>query len=159
MGVDMYQLEVKRYLAEYQFPPTDGWTITVDVDSMERAEGGQHRDDKRERAWCAEKRLKEIGATIGPHPDFGRADLVAMRDAETFVVEAEGESSKQKSTALYSALGQVILLMRENACIRYGIAFPDTRDWERQLEKIPRFIRDRLSLTCWLVSKTGVRQL
>ena len=33
----MYQLEVKRYLVEHQFPPTDGWEVTVDVDAMERA--------------------------------------------------------------------------------------------------------------------------
>ena len=32
----MYQLEVKRYLVEHQFPPIDGWEVTID--------GGLRRD-------------------------------------------------------------------------------------------------------------------
>ena len=52
----MYQLEVKRYLVEYQFRPADGWEVTVDVDAMERANGGRHPPDKQERARRAEAR-------------------------------------------------------------------------------------------------------
>ena len=57
----MYQLEVKRYLVEHQFPPTDGWEVTIDLDAMERARGGQHPPDKPERARCTEDWLVTAG--------------------------------------------------------------------------------------------------
>ena len=156
----MYQLEVKRYLVEYQFRPADGWEVTVDVDAMERANGGRHPPDKQERARRAEACLVTAGARIGAHPDFGRADLVAAKPGVvTVVVEVEGDSSRQPEQALYSALGQTVLLMRADTSIRYGLAVPDTASWERQMAKIPAYVADRLSLTLWLVGKTGVREL
>ena len=33
----MNQLEVKRWLMEHRFPPSEGWYLTVDIDAMERA--------------------------------------------------------------------------------------------------------------------------
>ena len=44
----MYQLEVKRWLVFHKFPAADGWDITIDIDSMERGEKGQHPPDKKE---------------------------------------------------------------------------------------------------------------
>ena len=41
----------------------------------------------------------------------------------------------------------------------YGLAVPDSPVWERQLAKIPAHVRERLSLTLWLVGETGVRVL
>ena len=156
----MYQLEVKRYLVEHQFPPADGWEVTIDVDAMERARGGQHPPDKQERARRAEDWLRTAGARIGSHPDFGRADLVAARPGlATVVVEVEGDSSRQPEQSVYSALGQAVLLMRADVDIRYGLAVPDTPAWERQMVKIPAHVADRLSLTLWLVGKTEVREL
>ena len=126
----MYQLEVKRYLVEHQFPRSDGWEVTVDVDAMERAKGGRHLPDKQERARRAEAWLVSEGVRIGAHPEFGRADLVARKPgAATVVVEVEGDSSRQKEQALYSALGQAVLLMKATGEIRYGIAVPDTPAW------------------------------
>ena len=154
----MYQLEVKRYLVEHQFPPTDGWEVTVDVDPMERAKGGRHPADKQERARRAEEWLVNAGARIGSHPVFGRADLVAAKPgAATVVVEVEGDSSRQQEQALYSALGQTVVLMREDTETRYGLAVPDTPSWARQMAKIPTCVCDRLSMTLWLVGTTGVR--
>ena len=156
----MYQLEVKRYLVEHRFSPTDGWEVTVDVDGMERARGGRHPPDKQERARRAEDWLVTAGARIGAHPDFGRADLVAAKpNVATVVVEVEGDSSRQPEQALYSALGQTALLMTADGELRYGLAVPDTPSWERQMGKIPAYVSDRLSLTLWLVGKTGVREL
>ena len=156
----MYQLEVKRYLVEHRFPPTDGWEVTVDVDAMERAKGGCHPPDKQERTRRAEDWLEGEGVRIGAHSHFGRADLVDSKpEAATVVVEVEGYSSRQKEQALYSALGQAVLLMKTDGDIRYGLAVPDTPAWERQLAKIPTYIRERLSLSLWLVGETGVREL
>lgn len=155
----MYQLEVKRYLVEHQFPPADGWEVTVDLDAMERARGGRHPPDKKERARRAEDWLVTAGVRIGPHPEFGRADLVAVKPrVATVVVEVEGDSSRQKEQALYSALGQAVLLMRADGDTRYGLAVPDTPSWERQLAKIPAHVSDRLALTLWLVGETEVRK-
>ena len=121
----MYQLEVKRYLVEHLFPPTDGWEVTVDVDAMERAKGGCHPPDKQERTRRAEDWLEGEGVRIGAHSHFGRADLVASKPgAATVVVEVEGHSSRQKEQALYSALGQAVLLMKTDGEIRYGLAVP-----------------------------------
>ena len=51
---------------------------------------------------------------------------------ETVVIEVEGESSRQKEQAVYSAFGQIVLLMRPDTNVRYGIAVPDTPSWEGQ---------------------------
>ena len=53
----MYQLEVKRYLIELMFNPSDGWKVIVDIDAMERAKGPQRKDGKKQRVVDAEKRL------------------------------------------------------------------------------------------------------
>ncbi len=156
----MYQLEVKRYLTEYRFPPSNGWKVSVHLDPMERAEGGQHSPDKKSRVTDAEGWLVAAGVNIEIHPEFGPADLVATKpDAETVVVEVEGDSSRQKEQALYSALGQIVLQMRGDDDIRFGLAVPDTSSWEQQLGKIPAYVREQLSLTLWLVNKAGVREL
>ena len=82
--------------------------------------------------------LRNAGVTIGTDPDFGAADLVASKQAApTVVVEIEDDSSKQKEQALYSVLGQAVMLMKNDGKTRYGLAVPDTSEWERQLEKIP----------------------
>ena len=155
----MYQLEVKRYLVEHKFPPADGWEVTVDVDAMEQGKDGQQPHGKEERARQAEDWLKTAGARIDRHPEFGRVDLVATKGTKTFLVEVEGDSKKPKAQALYSALGQIELMMKGDMKIRYGLAVPDTRPWKDQMKKIPRFVRDRLPLILWLVDKNGVREL
>lgn len=156
----LYQLEVKRYLVEHHFPPSQGWEVTVDVDPMELAKGGSHPQDKRERASLAKEWLVDAGVAIRPHPEFGRTDIVACGPNDsTFLVEVEGESTKQKEQAVYSALGQVILLMRPDTGIRYGLAVPDTQSWGKQISKIPAHIRSLLSLTLWQVSDTAVREI
>jgi hypothetical protein len=157
----MYQLEVKRYLIELMFNPSDGWNVIVDIDAMERAKGPQHKDGKKQRVVDAEKRLNELGVEIGVHPKYGRADVVASHPKKgTFLIEVEGKSSKQKEQAIYSALGQIVLLMSEhNSKVFYGLAVPDQPEWERQLKKVPRRVKELLSLGCILVSEGNVREI
>jgi len=154
----MYQLEVKRWLVAHRFPPSDGWQVHVDVDAMERAHGGQHNPDKAERAQNAEEALRAMGVTIGSHHRFGRADVVAEHaDRGLFLVEVEGDSSRQREQAVYSALGQLVLQM-DGAGHSFVLAVPDSADWERQLRKVPDYCRARLDLSCVLVSEAGVRE-
>jgi hypothetical protein len=157
----MYQLEVKRWLVFHKFPAADGWDITIDIDSMERGEKGQHPPDKKEIAAECEAWLRTQGVKIVAHPLYGRADLVAAKEGVgTIVVEVEGDSSKQKEQAMYSALGQVVLSMRDpSPQITYALAVPDSEQWERQLKKVPARIRDLLMLQLWLVSEIGVRSM
>jgi hypothetical protein len=153
----LYQLEVKQWLVSYRFPPSDGWRVCVDIDAMERAKGGQHKPGKRERAGVAEAALVSMGVTIGAHPEFGRADIVAEHQKHgLFVVEVEGNSSRQREQAMYSALGQLVLQMHGT---KHGfvLAVPDELSWEKQLRKIPQHARDTLGLSCVLVSMQGVR--
>lgn len=154
----MYQLEVKRWLVFYCFPPSDGWKVQVDVDAMERAKGGQHKPGKAERACAAEVALRSMGASVGAHPMFGRADIVAEHPTKGLVVvEVEGTSSRQKEQAVYSALGQLVLQM-DGRRYKFVLAVPDDRTWEVQVKKIPEYVRATLGLSCLLVSAGGVRE-
>ena len=124
---------------------------------MERAKGGQHKPGKAERARVAEAALLNMGVNIGAHPKFGRADIVAEHSKHgLFVVEVEGNSSRQREQAMYSALGQLVLQMQGT---KHGfvLAVPDEPSWEKQLLKIPLHARATLGLTCVLVSAQGVR--
>jgi hypothetical protein len=157
----MYQLEVKRWLVFHKFPVADGWGVVVDIDAMERGVKGQHPPDKREIAAECEVWLREQGVKVIAHPIYGRADLVAAKESEgTVVVEVEGDSSRQKEQAMYSALGQVVLSMRDSSPqITYALAVPDSDQWERQMRKVPGWICEMLRLRLWLVSETGVRSV
>jgi len=157
----MYQLEVKRYLIELMFNSSDGWKVSVDIDAMELAKGLQQKDGKKQRVVDAEIKLNELGVEIGVHPKYGRADVVASHPQKgTFIIEVEGNSSKQREQAIYSALGQVVLLMSEdNNKVFFGLAVPDQPEWERQLKKVPRRIKELLSLRCILVSEGNVREI
>ena len=153
----MYQLEVKQWLVSYRFPPSEDWRVWVDVDAMERAKGGQHKPEKAGRARVAEAALLSMGVTIGAHPEFGRADIVAEHPKHgLFVVEVEGNSSRQKEQAMYSAVGQLVLQMQGT---NHGFVFavPDEPSWEKQLLKIQQHARTTLGLSCVLVSEQGVR--
>ena len=151
----MFQIEVKRWLVNYRFPPSGGWRVTVDIDSMERANGGTHAEGKAERAREAEKALIELGARIGKHPVFGRADVVAEHQEHgLWLVEVEGQSSKQKEQAMYSALGQLVLQMNGDP-FHAAVAVPNEPAWEKQLIKVPHHARRVLGLTCILVSSDG----
>jgi len=155
----MYQLEIKHWLIAYRFPPKTGWKVTVDIDAMERAKGGQHLPDKAGRAKIAELGLAGLGVTIGAHREFGRADVVAEHpDEGLFIVEVEGTSSRQREQAVYSALGQLVLQMKGRKH-HFVLAVPDEPTWERQIQKIPAHARQALDLTCLLVSERGVREL
>jgi hypothetical protein len=157
----MYQLEVKRWLVAHRFPAIEGWEVTVDIDSMERGVAGQHPPDKRAIASECETWLRQQAVRIVAHPLYGRADLIATKEGYgTIIIEVEGDSSRQREQAMYSALGQIVLSMGDpSPQINYGLAFPDSAHWESQLKKIPIRVRDMLKLSLFLVSKTGVRQL
>ena len=156
----MYQLEVKAKLVAMRFSPSEGWSVTVDVDAMERARGGKQPEGKLERVRRAEALLREQGVTFGSHPRFERADIVAEHpEFGTFVVEVEGESSRQREQAMYSALGQLLLRMTDfEEDTHYAIAVPDTNEWERQLEKVPATVVEKLRLRFYLVSEESVRE-
>lgn len=155
----MYQLEVKRWLVFHKFAPADGWDVILDIDAMERDAKGQHAPDKRMIAAECEAWLRAQGVKIVAHPVYGRADLVATKEGEgTLVVEVEGDSSRQKEQAMYSALGQLVLSMKDDSpLMSYVLAVPNSEGWERQLKKVPARIRELLSLQLWLVSERGVR--
>ena len=157
----MYQIELKAHLVAHRFRPNEGWVVTVDVDPMERAHGGQHAAGKKVRAQGAERHLRSLGVTLARHHDFGRADVVATHPVHgTIVVEAEGESSKQKGQAVYSALGQLVLSMRSfKHGVSYALAVPDEDDWLRQVRKIPPVVASVLHMSVLAVSSNGVREI
>ena len=123
----MYQLEVKRWLVYHKFPADAGWDVTVDIDSMERGNKGQQPIGKLDIASSCESWLRSHGVKIVAHPVYGRADLVACKKGlGTFVIEVEGDSSRQKEQAMYSALGQIVLSMGDSSSeVAYALAVPD----------------------------------
>ncbi len=146
----MYQLEVKYHLVRHLFPPSEGWTVTVDIDAMERAKGPQHKPDKKGKVRKAEASLVNLGATIGSHKLHGRVDVSASHPEKgNYLIEVEGASSKQKEQAMYSAIGQTILIMdSQNNRNIYALAVPDTPEWEKQIVKIPSRVKSLLNLKC-----------
>lgn len=154
----MYQVEVKAQLVFKMFPPARGWRVTVDLDPMELARGGQHPADKQAIASRVKEQLEALGATLGSHPKYGRVDLVAEKQGEpTWLVEVEGDSSRQREQALYSALGQVVLRMdKGTAAMKYGLALPASDNWRRQVGKIPAHVLELLNLSLLLVSPETV---
>jgi hypothetical protein len=148
----MFQVEVKRWLVNYRFPPSAGWKVTVDIDAMERANGGKHTEGKAERAREAEVALIALGAEIGKHPRFGIADVVAEHQEHgLWLVEVEGQSSRQKEQAIYSALGQLVLQMKGEP-FHCAVAVPHEPSWEKQLAKVPGHARQLLGPSLILVS-------
>jgi hypothetical protein len=157
----MVQLQVKRWLVQHRFPMGDGWDVTVDIDAMERGEKGQHPEGKREIVSQCEVWMRSEGVKIVGHPIHGRVDMVAYKEGVgTFLVEVEGDISRQKEQAMYSALGQTILSMKHfSPSLTYALAVPDNEHWERQLQKVPSRIRELLNLKLLLVSEFGVREV
>lgn len=155
----MYQLEVKAALVASQFPKQSGWTVTVDVDAMERCQGGSHPADKRARAEAAFEQLEALGVKLGKkHPVFGRADIVAEHSGgEIVVLEVEGDSARQREQAMYGAIGQLLVSMRHDGPkVSYALAVPDTLSWRKQVEKIPLVVLSKLKLSVFLVGREGI---
>ena len=135
--------------------------MTVDIDAMERAKGPQHKPDKKKKVAKAESLLIQLGAIIGSHKLHGRVDVSASHPSKgNYFIEVEGQSSKQKEQAMYSAIGQTILMMdTHNSKDTYALAVPDTPEWERQMLKIPDRVKTLLCLKCFMVSQDGVREI
>lgn len=102
--------------------------------------------------------VRALGVAIGPDDRFGRVDVVAEHDQHGLrFVEVEGHSRKQREQAMYSCLGQLLLIMRAwRQHIAYGLAVPDTREWWEQLRKIPPAVTARLNLYLYSVGERGV---
>ena len=118
------------------------------IDPMEKGLGGKHPRGKVKRANDALRQLRTLGVVIGAHKLYGPVDFVAEHPRKaTRLIEVEGESGRQREQALYSSLGQLFLSMKIwSEDMEYGIAVPDTREWWRQLQKIPLELTKRLRL-------------
>jgi len=157
----LYQLEVKLGLARVAFPPGSGWQLTMHIDPMERGVGGKHTPGKMKRVNAALRELRKLGVIIGTHKQFGPVDVIADHEKGGLrLIEVEGESGKQREQALYSSLGQLLLSMKLwSDDVGYGIAVPDTREWVRQVRKIPTDLTKRLHLSRYLVGLNSVTRI
>jgi hypothetical protein len=157
-----YQLEVKLSLVRLFFNPADGWRVTVDVDPMELGKGGQQSAAKRRRAARAHAEPKRLGVSMGRHDVWGPVDVVADHPEEgTRLIEVEGSSRRQPDQALYSAIGQLVLMMQAvGGSVRYGLAVPDERRWRHQLGEIPLGFRKLVNLELYALRESaGTRWL
>jgi hypothetical protein len=145
------QVEVKRWVIQHRFHPANGWHVTTHIDPSE----------KQFASWPGcQQWFTQNGVAMSAHTVFGPADIVAVLGQQTYIVEVEGDTSKQQSDALYDALGQLLVVMHGPPVGRvYALAFPDSPQWQHQLEKLSGWLRQTLSLERWLVSVSGVRVL
>ena len=60
----MYQIQVKEHLVRLAFPPTDGWSVWVDVDAMELGKGKHQSERKRSAATASLEALEALGAVV-----------------------------------------------------------------------------------------------
>jgi hypothetical protein len=154
----MRKVEAKAAVVSGVFPKAAGWRLTVNIDSSERSQG-EGPPEQGEAAVLAEAQLRHLGATIGPHPRFGAKDIVAEHDVlGTLVIKVLGDSGRPDSESLYSAIGQLILLMDgSDSSVSFVIAAPNSEKWIRQLRKIPGAVRDKINLKIWLVGTSGAK--
>lgn len=154
----LYQIEVKRYLAADFL--RKGWSPSVHLDPMEICRGGTHPEDKLQKAQNCLRWFQSNGVEINVDRDYGKADLVARKvNHQPWVIEVESKSSKLKSQALYSAMGQsIIRKYGDFPDARYGIAVPDTTGWKRELKRVPARLMKELRLTLFLVSSHRIRE-
>ena len=156
----MFQIEVKMNLIAHEFHPAEERQVHVDLDAMELPTGGTHPQDKHGIAERCRLWLEKADVVIGSHPIYGRTDVVAVRGASTYLVEVEGDSSRQPEQALHSTLGQTILMMTHLTSSRvFALAVPHAPHWERQLRKVPATVCKALNLRLYLVSKDGTRDI
>jgi hypothetical protein len=93
----MYELEVKLYLTELMFTPSDDWKVIVDIDAMERAKGSQQKDGKKEGVVDEEKRLNELGVEKVGHPKCDKTDIMASLFSQTKSVEKTSRIAYHRS--------------------------------------------------------------
>lgn len=157
----MYQIEVKKSLVENMFKPAEGWAVSIHLDPMEIGSGRQNSEQKRKIGKACKKWMLDNGVRIGQHSLYGKTDFVAQhKEQGTYIIEAEGDASKQREQSFYSALGQLIFRMSFSGNrIAYGIAVPAVPRWEQLLQKIPSFVCTRLNIHRFLVSSERVYEL
>lgn len=153
----MYQIEVKYRLIKEKFNPEDGWSVEVAIDSMELGKGRFNSDDKRKTAQIYYEKIEKMGCLIKENDHY--LDIVAThKNGQKIIIEVEGDSSKQRSTSLYSALGQV-LIKSENKNDILALAFPLNDNWAKQIQKIPNLTKKRNNLKIYLVNDNSVVEL
>ena len=144
MNDEAYQIEVKHALLEKHFKPQDGWMVAVSIDGMEK--GKSNQPEKRK---LAERCLERLQPFVKPHPKFRGADFVAEGNGELWLIEVEGQASKQIEQRFYSALGQLLSHSKElpTSDVRLALAFPDTVKWRDTVKKrLPLWLKDRLRI-------------
>lgn len=155
----MDQIEVKQKLAELRFPPAGGWRLSVHLDGMERCSGENHPVRRREAANRCIGWFDTNGVMIRGDEQLGKADFVARHDnGDFYLIEVEGDSSRQPDQAMYSALGQLLIRRYLAPDARIGIAVPDSEKWRRQLGRLPAKLLEDLGLHLFFVGEDSVQE-
>jgi len=81
-------------------------------------------------------------------------DLVAYKEGVRWIIEAKGPGRYPPMRVNYflHALGEILLRMG-NRADRYSVAFPDLPQFRNLWRRLPREVKQRLSLTAFFVGK------
>ncbi len=98
----------------------------------------------RRQGWKVEVRY---GKRHGP-------DLVAYKEGVRWIIEAKGPGRYPPMRVNYflNVLGEILLRMGDRAD-RYSVAFPDLPQFRNLWRRLPREVKQRLSLTAFFVGK------
>lgn len=133
----MIQPVAKLRFVERYCPPSEGWSVFVDVDPSEEGRTGSPRKSVEaqarqarmvEQAPLAIQEMQELGAFVGNRSvqwrshfqgsmelPRGDRDIVAVHPAKRllWIVEVEGDSGGQPEGKIYKALGQLVCAVSE----------------------------------------------
>jgi hypothetical protein len=83
-------------------------------------------------------------------------DIVARRQSESWIIEAKGQGISPQAQGNYFLNGLSELLSRmDNPSARYSLAFPDLRRYQGLWERLPRLVKEKLSLSMLFVDASG----
>ena len=133
----MIQPIVKLRFVERYCPPSQGWSVFVDIDPSEEGRTGSTRQsaEARERQFFAQrdaprarKELERLGAFVGDRSrkwkaHFGATlpivqgdrDIIAVHQGlrVLWIAEVEGDSGGQPEGKIYKAIGQLVIAASE----------------------------------------------
>ena len=166
----MYQPEVKYQFIRDKFWGK-AWEVLVDIDASERGDAGGNKDSRRLRKakWKKTKRrLEEIGIKFtNDHRQKSdlreeliakgleipaRPDIVAFRKRrgkkpDLWIIEVEGQSSRQPEQKVYSAIGQILLALFETPANNVELHFAVVVYGEKEARHLERF-KNLSEFTC-----------
>jgi hypothetical protein len=86
-----------------------------------------------------------------------RLDILAKKDARQWIIEVKGSGTHCQSApdAFVTALGEIMQKM-DDFTIKYSIALPQNKPFQRLWQRLPSGVKQKLGLTALFVTPFGL---